>query len=975
MESNVDVDCGQISAEVGISEAQVKKTVELLVQGNTVFYLARFARHLTGGLAEEQLRKIAQSLHRCRELTERKSAILTTLANRNRTTPELENQIRAAPSMRQLDDLYGVAKSKKRNKASAAIGRGLQQLADEIYQGTCSHGELPARAASFINEEREVNMADEAIDGALDIIAQRMSEQVNLRETMRQMFRERGLLVASRFQDRVPDDPSDEAPIGLNVEQPAEDLSRCESTAENRDTVGTSPQPPDGDVLTSLEDITLEADQTDPLRVSPDLANKAGETPQQGAGETLEQRRERRRDLRRRRRLKLEASFQDCYSFKEPVSQIRPHQWLKLDRGERVLALMLKIDVEQEIIQQTCMPLLVTADHPHQDRIAASATSAIFELAYPVISRQIKQEMVQRARSKIVERLTERWQHILLQLPLERRTLAIHPAPSGNYAVAALDKEGTLLGTSRLVVSGTADQVEQAWQRIAELIDQHKLRVIAIGNSGGGREAEQCVGKWLENKYPSGEVVYTIVNSSGTDQYAKSALGAEELPELDYDTRRAVAIGRRLIDPLGECVKVDPLGIDFGCNRADIKLEDFAERFEFVTRFCVNSLGVDVNRSGAALIQYIAGLDADTARRLVEKRLRDGDFQSREQLVDTMQWDPSVARQAVGFLRIINGSQPLDQFTIHPDDYGTVEKLLLRLNIAAVDLVGAAATRYTDDKSKQTNSTAQAGNSQLSESPPVSPVDGRQKLFDLDKRQVAKELDVEIPRLEQLVEALLAIRLEPPQFSPLDHLSRSPSPPLRSRLPNLENLASGVMLLGKVVNIVKFGVFVDIGLPENGLIHISRLANQFVADPRDIVDIGQPINVWVVDIDRDKGRVGLTAIEPGTEVKLQRIAKTRLDSPRDRGRTPKRDVPTGRRGKRSARSGTVVDQRPRRKKKSKIPVVPISEEMKAGREPLRSFGDLKQFYESDKTKDKTNDEANDQPATDVEKETTNGSQQ
>jgi len=939
MESNVEFDCGQMAGELGISEAQIAKTVELLNLGNTVFYLGRFARHLTGSLDEMPIREIQQRLLGFRALADRKSAILKTLGNRDRTSPELERRIREAPSMRVLEDLYAPAKSKKRTKASTAIGRGLQPLADEIQNGIGSADELPTRAAEFINAEREIATANEAIDGALDIIAQRMSEQIDLREALRRTLRERGQLVASRLENRLADGESIVETGGREGERPTDVEDHADSDRDGETAAAAGQPPPDVEVP--------------PAAVEP--------APESGQTETPEQRRERRRELRRRRRLKLEGSFKDSFGFKELISKIRPHQWLKLDRGERVLVLQLKIDIEQKAIDAACRSLLVPADHPHRERLSACAGRAIWELAYPAVFRQLKQELVQEASLKTAERLVGRWQRTLLQSPLQQPLLAIHPTPLGNYAVAALDKAGVLLERDRIAVNGTSDQVQQARGRLVELIKKHNLTVIAIGISGGGREAEHLIGQWLEEEFPEGNVAYALVNSSGTDEYAISPLGNEELPDLDRDARRAVAVGRRLIDPLGEFVKADPFCMDFGFDHSDIKLEEFAELFEYTTRWCVNRIGIDANRAGPALLRFVSGLDQFTARRLIDQRTEEGPFQSREQLAKTVDLDPAIVKQATGFLRVIDGSQPLDRFAIHPEDYEAATKLISHLGAVADDLCHDSATAKAPETENSADGSAAA---KLVVDSPVSPVDLRQRLSDLDPRNVAEELDIEVQRLEQLVEAMLDGTLDRQQCGRTDQCPRTPAPPLRHSLPKLAELAAGTMLLGRVVNIVKFGVFVDIGLAENGLVHISRLANQYVADPRDIVDVGQPLDVWVVDVDREKRRVGLTAIEPGSEKKPRQESQERFCGPGGRGDPRQRKASVGSRRKRPPRGGPTPSggqrKRLQREKKPKTPLKPLTDEMKSGRAPLRTFGDLKQFFEPDKS--------NDPPPTDVEQE-------
>lgn len=964
----MDVDFGQIAGKLCIPVEQVTSVVERLDRGESVFYLARFGHTVGVNLDESQLRSVHAELIQQRQLAERKESILLTLANRERLTADLEKNIRNARTLRAAEDWYVPAKSKKRNAATVAIGRGLQPLADEILSAGLSPVDLSERAEAFVNPDKDVASAADAIKGASDILAQRMSERVDLKETLRRQIREQGHLTVRQHVNQLEEDEIFSAdpptPDSTGITADPQPLAG-DDDPENATDQGVAPKP-DAVCDVTSDQTLVDGPAADKVSgpapaetTNHDTTPNTPVTVQQLAGhETDVERRRRRRDLRRRRRLKLEASFKDCYDFSAGLKKVRSHQWLKIDRGERVLALDAEVRIDQDKVNNKCLALLFDEDHPHADSLRACAERAVWDLAFPVVSREVKQDYVQSATESRIRRLANRWRQTLLQTPISQAVLAVHPTPAGIYAVVALDSHGEVLDKDRLKVSGHGDEPSAARSRMVELIKQHHLTLITIG----GREAEHFIAPWLEEEFPDEQIAYSVISPAGTDVYARSPLADEELSGHDRDTRRAIALGRRLIDPLGEYAKIDPLDMDIDSEQAGNKNGDFSDRFADETRWCLHRDGIDVNRAGPALLRFVSGLDEISARSLVQWRTEHGDFQSREQLIREGGLSESAVDQCVGFLRIDRGTNPLDARLIHPRDYESAQKLMALVG-ADIDQL-RDPTPAADHKPSEVDSNRVAGNevapNEVASEERKAAMDGsasdsviadstgdwREKLATLDHAAAATELGIDQSHLERLVTQLLR---QGPLMAGL-----APSPPQRRRLPRIEDLTPGTMLSGRVVNIVDFGVFVDIGLVENGLIHISRLANQYVGDPRDIVDVGESLTLWVVDADQSKGRVALTAIEPGTGGKPtgRPQGKPRRSASPSRN---KRESFSKSRGKRSdqGRQRDSGHQRSRtvRVKKPKKPLIPITDEMKSGAEPMRTFGDLKQFFDTSETND------------------------
>ena len=785
--------------------------------------------------------------------------------------------------------------------------------------------------------------------------------------------------------------------------------------------------------------------------------------------------REQRRATRRRRRERLVQSFKDYFDFQEPVGKLPHHRILAINRGERTKVLRVKVECpEWEKLEKELRQKAIGEDHPHAAFLIECLHDSLNRLMFPSIEREVRRELNDKAEEHAVKVFAKNLRKLLLQPPLrQQRVIAIDPGFRNGCKVVALDEFGNILGHSFINLLGKDQQKEQGRQELAKFVREHKGSVIAIGNGAASRETETMVGELLSNELSGEDVGYLIVNEAGTSVYSTSELGREELPNVDPTVRSAVSIGRRALDPLSELVKVDPASIGVGLYQHDVKAKHLKESLDDVVESCVNYVGVDVNSASPSLLRYVSGLNRMTANQIYKHREKNGPFKSREQLREVSGIGESSYVQAVGFLRISDGENPLDGTWIHPESYGVAQRILAAIQCDAEDLrprvrttidaarrsgdekppsaglsaseekppvaeatspdaagdpsssstpakdVATAPAETESDSAPQTEdakpaddtadgpttppttdgATAEAAADSVSEestvqqptseagvdvtsptsepqsadqqavaAPTDAPADATPaketgkpapavaskefvsglstevvgKLNAVDVGKLAPQLGVGKLMLKDILSALAR-----PGRDPREDV---PRPPFRKGILKLEDLRPGMELSGTVLNVVDFGAFVDIGLVDSGLIHVSRLADKYIADPHDVVSVGDILRVWVVEVDSNRRRVSLTAIEPGTE-----RPKREREPRKPRGASPKRPAGKGkpqtggrsrkrRDDRREGKRGGQASKEYRAKTPPK-PVVPITKEMEDGKEPMRTFGDLKQLFD------------------------------
>jgi uncharacterized protein len=839
------IDLGQVAQRLGLAVAGVEATVQLLDSGNTVPFITRYRRDQTGGLDEDDIRRIAGAVGRARQLADRKQTVLRTIQGQGKLTPELEAAIVAAANAKQLEDLYLPFKPRKLSLAEIARQRRLEPLAREIVAAAPVAIDLDRRAADFIDESAQVGTVADVLLGVGHIIADEFSERADLRQQLREILHRSATLRSQRVES--------------------------EGKALSKD----------------------------------------------------------------------ERHFRDYFDFTEQLERIPPHRVLAINRGERAKLLRVRIEGPTEELQAVAEALVVPADHPHATFLRGCVRDSLQRLVLPSLEREIRREMTDFCEEHAVAVFARNLRNLLLQPPVSgRRVLALDPGFKSGCKAVVIDECGTPLEHAVLQVVGKQEKREAAARRIVELVTTHACPVIAIGNGAGGRETEALVAELVAGELRALDVGYVIVNEAGASVYSTSPYGREELPTHDAAVRSAISIGRRLQDPLSELVKIAPASIGVGLYQHDVKARHLHTSLDAVVGSCVNYVGVDVNTASPALLGYVSGLNQATARNLYEWRTAHGRFTSREQFLEVPGFGEGAFVQAVGFLKIVGGSNPLDATWIHPESYTIAEQVLERLGgsigeIAVLQQSGAIAERAAT----------------------------------LDLDGLARELGVGRLLLADIVEQLAR-----PGRDPRDDL---PSPFFKKGVLKLEDLEVGMELMGSVLNVVDFGAFVDIGLHDSGLVHISQLSSRFVRDPHDVVSVGQIVRVWVIELDKTRRRVALTMIPPAERERQQQAAVARReraagrggqrgDAPAATGRPPAtrtspppaqpaparpqpaRPRPAGGQGRgraperpaRPPQARTYVARGPKR------PAAPISDAMKAGREPLRTFGDLKQFFEN-----------------------------
>ncbi|QDU54255.1 Tex-like N-terminal domain-containing protein [Aeoliella mucimassa] len=866
MDSSLAVDLTRVARSTKLPVEQVRATVELLDAGNTIPFITRYRRDQTGGLDEEQIEHIRAAVADLRNLEARKGTILRSLESQHKLTDELRASVEAAETLRRLEDLYLPYKPKKQSLASKAREQGLEPLAMEILDQAEAAQDLDARAAQFVSEDRKVENGAAALIGAGHILAERYSEQAELRQRLRKLYRKTGKLVATKISDDH----------------------------------------------------------------------------------------------------KKNAQFKDYFDYREPLSRVPPHRVLAINRGEKAKVLRVGVECDAAALEQLAIEQAVPAEHAHAEYLRGCMKDALERLVLPSLERESRRELTDKAETHAIEVFARNLRALLLQPPVPgRRVLAIDPGYKNGCKLAMIDEHGNLVTIGLVNITGSEEKTAEARTQLLEFIREHSPSVIAIGNGSACRPTENMVSELLAGELADTEIQYVIVNEAGASVYSTSAIGREEFPDCEAIDRSAISIGRRLQDPLSELVKIDPASIGVGLYQHDAKPAHLKDTLNQTVESCVSFVGVDVNTASSALLKNVAGLNQLVARRILEHRTEKGPFQSRQQLLDVNGLGEATFVQAAGFLKIDGGDNPLDTTWVHPESYAAAERLLSELGI-------------------ETSEVGREGWAKKF----AAALEGR------DRAELAAKLELGEHSVAQLIEAL--------ERPGRDLRSDLPPPVFRRDVVKLDDLEVGMKLSGTVLNVVDFGAFVDVGLSDSGLVHVSQMQNDYVRDPHQVVSVGDQVDCWVTAIDTERRRVALTMIEPGTERPKPEKAPRRR--PKRRPQKPKTDssgakpgeaAPAagsgggeqgasastssrpprsgggrrddsrgsagggggGRRGDRRGRRGEKP-QRPRTgsfEKRAKREVVPLTKEMEEGKEAMRSFSDLLQFHKKQSTKDKQDD--------------------
>ncbi|WP_423800408.1 Tex family protein [Neobacillus sp. SAB-20_R2A] len=710
---------GKIAAELAINHKQVRNVISLLNEGNTVPFIARYRKEMTGALDEVQIRNILERWQYIQNLEQRKEEVLRIIAEQGKLTEELQQSIVKAEKLQEVEDLYRPYKQKRRTKATIAKEKGLEPLAEWLL--TLPKESVEEKAKEFLSEEKEVLTIEDALAGAKDIIAEMVSDDAEGRKWIRRETFKSGTVVSV-----VKETEKDEKNV-----------------------------------------------------------------------------------------------YEMYYEYEEPVNKIVPHRILALNRGEKEDILRVSIKMNPDIIISYLSRKWVKKEHsPAAPLVLEAIEDGYKRLIQPSIEREIRSELTVKAEEQAIHIFSENLRNLLLQPPLKGKiVLGVDPAYRTGCKLAVVDETGKVLKIDVIYPHPPKAKPEEAKDKFIKILRDYKVEMVAVGNGTASRETEQFVADIL--KEVKGEIFYLIVNEAGASVYSASDLAREEFPNFQVEERSAVSIARRLQDPLAELVKIDPKSVGVGQYQHDVSQKLLSESLHFVVETAVNQVGVNVNTASSSLLQYVAGLNKTAANNIVKMRDEEGKFTSRSQLKKVPRLGAKTYEQAVGFLRVLDGKQPLDRTGIHPENYKEVEKLLKNLGFT----------------------TAHLGSEEL-----ISALNG------LDLKSVSEELSIGELTLKDIVDALVR-----PERDPRDDL---PRPLLKKDVLKLEDLKSGMELQGTVRNVVDFGAFVDIGVKQDGLVHISKLSTRFVKHPLDIVSVGDVVTVWVDSVDMKKGRVALTMLPP-----------------------------------------------------------------------------------------------------------------
>jgi uncharacterized protein len=737
-----------IGNEVGIKPTQAVRTLELLDGGNTVPFIARYRKEITGNLDEVQIQAVADRAEALRTLHARKHDVLRLIAAQGKLTAELAAVIVAAAAVQAVDDLYLPYRPKRKTRASVARERGLQGLADLILRQVRLPGDprqaLIAAAAPFVNAEAGVTTVEAALAGARDICAETIMEDAAVRGAVRALIFKDGTVSAK---------------LTVSAEQAAE---------------------------------------KDPRGV-----------------------------------------YRLYYDFAELVARVVPHRTLALNRAEREDVVRVAVDVPFE----RAAPL-IHASYPTDpgSPLCAELESAVADgykrLLAPAMEREVRAELTARAEEHAIATFATNLRHLLLQPPLRgARVLGLDPGYRTGCKVAVVDANGAPLEHATIYPHQPHRQWSEAKAKLKALIARHSISAISIGNGTASRETEQLAAEVIAELEamgrPTGSLGYVIVNEAGASVYSASEVARAEFPDLDATQRGTLSIARRLQDPLAELVKIDPKAIGVGLYQHDVDQRALATALDRVVVSCVNYAGVNANAASVQLLKYVSGVSARVAEGIVAYRAAHGPFTSREQLRKVPGLGPATFVQAAGFLKIADGSEPLDNTFIHPESYAVARALLEKLP--------DSGTR--DARDEKVADRVRAWRL-------LAGMNARGAGEEAAVARLAQELEVGAPTLDDILE-----NLEKPGLDPRDTL---PAPLLRQDVLKLEDLRAGMVLQGTVRNVVDFGAFVDIGVKQDGLVHISEMADRFVRDPHTVLAVGQVVPVRVLSVDVARGRVQLS---------------------------------------------------------------------------------------------------------------------
>ena len=792
----------KIKEELQVEKWQVEAAVKLIDEGNTIPFISRYRKEVTGSLNDEQLRNLDERLTYLRSLEDKKEQVLKSIEEQGKLTDELKEKILAAQTLIVVEDLYRPYRPKRKTRASIAKEKGLEPLAEYILRQEATEP-LLNEAAKYVSEEKEVKTPEEALQGAQDIIAEMISDDADHRLYIRNITVEEGIVTG---------------------------------TAKDE---------------------------------------------------------------------KAQSVYEMYYNFEEPVKKIAGHRVLALNRGEAEKVLTVKVNAPEERILRYLEKKLITKENEYTTPVICAAVEDSYDrLIAPAIEREIRNDLTEKAEDGAINVFGKNLEQLLLQPPIAGKVvLGWDPAFRTGCKLAVVDATGKVLDTKVIFPTAPQNKVEESKAELKKLIKKYNVDLISVGNGTASRESEQVIVELL--KELDRPVQYVIVNEAGASVYSASKLATEEFPNFDVGQRSAASIARRLQDPLAELVKIDPKSIGVGQYQHDMNQKKLSDALSGVVEDSVNKVGVDLNTASASLLEYVSGINKTIAKNIVDYRENNGRFVNRKQLLKVPKLGPKAYEQCAGFLRIPDGKNPLDATSVHPESYEAAEQLMEKLGLTMEDIKEAqkqAAAKKASGRSsaaqadgqKNGNGTVNApkkreeqkgkavrvhntntamgkalaaamggvtfDNSAQTSAKQTAPVaknavNDAKDMSGLEKRIKNKKLLAEELGIGEITLTDILKELEKPGRDPRDDM---PKPILRSDVLDMKDLKPGMILKGTVRNVIDFGVFVDIGVHQDGLVHISQITDRYIKHPLEAVSVGDIVDVQVLTVDMAKKRIGLT---------------------------------------------------------------------------------------------------------------------
>ncbi|MDU0463238.1 Tex family protein [Staphylococcus ureilyticus] len=706
-----------IKEKYKFSSKQINAVLTLLEEKNTVPFIARYRKEQTGGLDEVEIKQINDEYQYMVNLQKRKEEVIHNIEEQGLLTTELKNDILKQTKLQRVEDLYRPYKQKKKTRATEAKRKGLEPFAKWLKNPSLEMT-IEEKATQFFNEE--IKNIEQAIQGAQDIIAEKVSDE-------------------PKYRTKILKDTFQHGKIVTQKKKNAEDDQEI---------------------------------------------------------------------------------FSMYYDYSEPIKKIANHRTLAINRGEKEKILTVKIEMDIQGIENFIRKHETIHHHEGSTIIENAISDSLKRLIMPSIEREIRGDLTEKAEKHAIDVFSENLRNLLLQPPMKgKQILGVDPAFRTGCKLAVINPFGTFIAKGVIYPHPPVNKKEDAEKTFVQFVNKYDVDLIAIGNGTASRETEQFVASMIQKHKLKTQFI--IVNEAGASVYSASEIARSEFPDFQVEERSAVSIGRRVQDPLSELVKIDPKSIGVGQYQHDVNQKALEGALTFVVETAVNQVGVDVNTASRSLLQYVSGLSSTIAQNIILYREENGPIKHNKDIAKVKRLGAKTFEQSIGFLRIINGSEPLDNTSIHPESYQATYQLLSEIGFSADDLGKA---------------------------------DLKTALNHVDLTEMATKLNIGEPTLEDIIKSLIA-----PNRDPRDEFE---TPILKSDVLSIEDLSKDMKLSGTVRNVVDFGAFVDIGVKQDGLVHISKLSKKFVKNPMDVVSVGDIVDVWILDIDDKKGKVSLTMIDP-----------------------------------------------------------------------------------------------------------------